>query len=429
MYLFDYPTVQQLADCIVNGDKQVISFADMDFSGNDRVLAKNCVENIRKAEREPLGNILFAGATGFLGIHILADYLEHDSGTAYCLVRGKDEADSKKRLDELLRHYFGEAYVGSERIKVICADLQKVCFGLSEKVYTELLSSVDTVINTAASVKHYGSYRYFYEVNVESVHRLIQFCKEADVKLIHTSTISVSGNSFADQFDGYVSETEKHFYESSLYIGQPLDNVYVRSKFEAEKAILDAMQGGLRANIMRMGNLTNRLSDGMFQRNHESNAFLKRIRGALELGMLPNDLLNGHIEFTPIDEAANAIMTIARHFSTEFTVFHINTAKIVLMDKLVEYFRTLGYSIEAVCGTKFEMALKQTADQADMEHIFEAFINDMDETGHLKYDSNIRIENDFTVQYLKMLGFEWSDIGFDYLRKYIQYIKKINYLK
>jgi len=117
-------------------------------------------------------------------------------------------------------------------------------------------------------------------------------------------------------------------------------------------------------------------------------------------------LLNGHMEFTPVDEAAKAIMTIARHFSTEFTVFHINTPKTISVAKLTEYFRMFGYSIDAVYGTNFETALKQTANQSGMEHIFEAFVNDMDENGHLNYDSNIRIENDFTVQYLKMLGFE-----------------------
>lgn len=49
----------------------------------------------------------------------------------------------------------------------------------------------------------------------------------------------------------------------------------------------------------------------------------------------------------------------------------------------------------------------------------------MDENARLYYDSNIRIENDFTVQYLKQLGFEWSDIGIDYMRKYVEYFKKI----
>ena len=44
------------------------------------------------------------------------------------------------------------------------------------------------------------------------------------------------------------------------------------------------------------------------------------------------------------------------------------------------------------------------------------------------YDSNIRIDNDFTVQYLKSLGFEWTGIGMDYLKKYMDYFKRIGYI-
>ncbi|MDD5923864.1 MAG: amino acid adenylation domain-containing protein [Clostridia bacterium] len=429
--VFDYPTVETLCECIENGDKPTVSFADVDFSTVNTILAKNTVEQMNKPAKVDVGNILLAGATGYLGIHILADFLDNDNGTAYCLVRGKDKADSVKRLKELLEFYFGDKYDAINRIEVICADLQKDKFGLSDEKYTDLLGKVDTVINCAASVKHYGSYKYFYEANVETTKRLIAFCKEANAKLIHTSTLSVSGNTFGDAFDGYISETEKHFYESSLYIEQPLENVYGRSKFEAEKAVLDAMCDGLQANIMRMGNLTNRISDGQFQKNHESNAFLQRVKGVLELGLFPDYLIKdtNYSEFTPIDEAANAVMTIARHFSTEQTVFHINSIKVVYFDKLVEIINQLGYDLKLVNGTVFTEALRQTAKQTGMEHIFETFINDMDENDQLNYDSNIRIENDFTVEYLKKLGFEWSDIGIDYLRKYVEYFKKIGYLK
>ena len=429
--VFDYPTVKALCECIENGDKQVISFADVDFTEVNKVLEKNRVEYITAPQKSDVGNVLLAGATGYLGIHILADYLDNDKGVAYCLVRGKDKVDSTKRLQELLDFYFGDKYADMNRIEVICADLQKDKLGLADAKYGKLISNIDTVINCAASVKHYGSYKYFYEANVETTKRLIEFCKEADAKLIHTSTLSVSGNTFGDAFDGYISETEKHFYESSLYIEQPLENVYGRSKFEAEKAVLDAMCDGLQANIMRMGNLTNRISDGQFQKNHESNAFLQRVKGVLELGLFPEYLIKdtNYSEFTPIDEAANAVMTIARHFSTEQTVFHINSIKVVCFDKLVEIINQLGYDLKLVNGTVFTEALRQTAKQTGMEHIFETFINDMDENDQLNYDSNIRIENDFTVQYLKQLGFEWSDIGIDYLRKYVEYFKKIGYLK
>ena len=427
--VFDYPTVKALYECIENSDKQTVSFSDVDFSKVNTILAKNTVEQINKPAKVDVGNILLAGATGYLGIHILSDFLDNDNGTAYCLVRGKDKDDSTKRLKELLNFYFGGKYTNLNRIETICADLQMNNFGLTNDEYADLLGKVDTVINCAASVKHYGSYKYFYDINVETTKRLIKFCKKADAKLIHTSTISVSGNSFADEFSGNISENELHFYESSLYIGQPLENVYARSKFEAEKVVLDAMSKGLKANIMRMGQLTNRYSDGQFQKNYESNAFLQRIRAILELGVAPEYLIDLYAEFTPIDEAASAVMAIARHFSCEQTVFHINSTKVVYMDKLLEIFNKLGFKLKAVGGVEFTKALRESTKQLKTEHIFETFINDMDDNDRLNYDSNIRIENDFTVQYLKMLGFEWSNIGLDYMSKYVEYFRKIGYLK
>lgn len=427
--VFDYPTVKSLCNFIQGEEVQNVSFADVDFSRINKILEKNSTEFLKAPKKCNVGNILLAGATGFLGIHILADYLDKDSGTAYCLVRGKDNNDSINRLRELLQFYFGDKYAETDRIEVICADLQKDKFGLQDSEYFALAQKVDFVINCAASVKHYGSYKYFYEVNVESVKRLIDFCKYANAKLIHTSTLSVSGNSFGDEFDGYISGEEKHFYESSLYIGQPLDNVYARSKFEAEKAVLDAMADGLNANIMRMGFLANRYSDGKFQKNYESNAFLQRIKGIIELGKVPDYLIKNNLysEFTPIDEAASAVMTIARHFSAKQTVFHINSTKVVYLGELLQMFNELGFELKIVDGPEFTKALRRTVDKYETEHIFETFINDIDENDQLCYESNIYIENDFTVQYLKLLGFEWSDIDITYIQKYVQYFKRIGY--
>lgn len=427
--VFDNPTLKGLCEYIENGDKEQISFKDSDFAQINKVLQKNTLDNMIVPTKCEVGNTLFAGATGFLGMHILADFLDNDSGIAYCLVRGADKQAAEERLTNLLEFYFGDKYVNSHRIVVLCSDLQKENFGLSDEEYNELVENVKTVINTAASVKHYGSYKYFYETNVETVKKLIAFCKKADANLIHTSTLSVSGNSFGDEFDGYISDTEKHFYESSLYIEQPLENVYARSKFEAEKTILEEMSTGLKANIMRMGNLTNRFKDAKFQKNHESNAFLNRMKAILDLGIFPEYLMDLYLEFTPIDDAASAVMAIARHFSTEQTVFHINSIKVMYMDKVLECFKKCGIDMKVVDATTFTEVLRNTAKQSGTEYIFEIFINDMDEDDKLNYDSNIRIENDFTVEYLRKLGFEWSDIDFEYIKRYIEYFRNIGYLE
>ena len=428
--VFDYPTVRQLHQCMEEGDKLSVSYEDADFSQINELLAKNHLgETVPPVQNA--GNILLAGATSFLGIHILADYLEHDNGTAYCLVRGQNQEESNKRLTELLDFYFEDKYtnqIGS-RIQVLCGDLQKDGMGLESQEYKSLLDRVDTVINAAASVKHYGSYRYFHEVNVETVGRLIPFCRNRHAKLIHISTLSVSGNSFGDDFNGYISEIEKQFYESDLYIGQPLENVYARSKFEAEKLVLEAALDGLPVHIMRMGNLTNRQSDGVFQINHQTNAAAQRIKGIVELGIVPDYLVNDdmYVEFTPIDEAAQAIMLLVRHFDPERTVFHINSTKVAYLYKLMDYFSAVGYPLRVVPGDEFTTVLRETAKQSGMEHIFETFINDLDKQDHLNYDSNIRIKNTYTEEYLRRLGFAWGEIGLEYFKKYSAYFRKIGY--
>ncbi|MCI8639272.1 MAG: hypothetical protein HFG41_09065 [Coprococcus sp.] len=122
-------------------------------------------------------------------------------------------------------------------------------------------------------------------------------------------------------------------------------------------------------------------------------------------------------------------MTLVRHFNTNQTVFHINSDKVVYMDKLLDYFRKLGCKLEMVNSSKFTECLRNTMKESGREYIYETFINDVDSDDRLNYDSKIRIENRFTVDYLKRLGFEWPEIGLEYLRKYIDYFRKIGYLE
>lgn len=418
--VFDYPTVAELARFIQNGDRAKISWADADFGKINKILAKNKKGYGKLPEKSEIGNLLLTGATGFLGIHILADFLEHDSGTAYCLVRGKDASDSKQRLKDLLAFYFRDRYLEllDSRIKVITADLQKDAFGLTETEYSQLCTETDLVIHAAASVKHYGSYQYFYEKNVETVNRVIQFCLESDTKLVHISTLSVSGFGFGNDID---------FDETRLYVGQNLDNVYIRSKFEAEKAVLDVMDQGLSANIMRMGNLTNRVSDAVFQKNYETNAFLNRIRAILAMGILPENLQEYPLEFTPVDLAAKAVMTAARHFSREQTVFHINHPITVSMETLFSYFCKWGISMGFVSSAEFSVALQNTMKNKDTAFIYETFIGEMDSENHLVFDTGIHLDNHSTVLRLKQAGFWWQPLTEEYFRQYYTYFKKMGY--
>ena len=422
--VFDYPTVRALCNFLQGEKKEKVQYKESDFDRYRAVFDRNVVNDDEIFEKKSLGNILLTGATGFLGAHVLDELMKKETGKIYCLVRSNKADDRRGRLSETLQYYFGDKYKSeiNKRIIPVIGDVEKE--GLSDKMPTD----VQTVIHTAASVKHYGSYSYFYKVNAEGTAHVVAYAKKLGAKLIHISTLSVSGNSMADDFTVYHSAEEKFFYETSFYIGQPLDNVYIHSKFEAERKVYDAMLEGLDAKVIRVGNLTNRVSDYKFQPNYVSNAFLTRVKAILEFGLFPDYLMPLYAEFSPVDKTAEGIVKIAQYADKQ-SVFHLNSDKVIYFERFLEIVHKLGIPMEIVSGTEFNRALQKTIKQSNTEYIFEAFQNDMDEKGRLVYDSNIRIENDFTRWFLKNVGFEWNETDMEYIRGYIDYFRKIGYLE
>lgn len=422
--VFDYPTVRELCDFLEKGALKTNSYTAADFEKYDSILKRNVIDESFVPKKRSLGNVLITGATGFLGAHILDSVMENEKGKVYCLVRSGSENDRRGRLAKILNYYFGNKYDNEigKRIIPIVGDITEK--GLS----SDVPMNVQTVIHTAATVKHYGSYDYFRSVNVEGTRNVVDYAKSVNAKLVHISTLSVSGNSLADEFEVYRSKEEKDFYESSLYIEQPLENVYVISKFEAELEVLNAMLCGLDAKIIRVGNLTNRLSDCKFQPNYDSNAFLTRFKAALDIRILPDYLLPLYAEFSPIDQTADGVVKISQ-YANEQCVFHLNSNRPIYFDRMIEILEELGINMKVVTGKCFNETLEELAKNANTEYIYEAFQNDMDDNGQLVYDSNINIKNDFTVWFMKKIGFEWAKLDIDYIRAYIQYFKAIEYFR
>ena len=422
--VFDYPTVRKMCSFLNGGVEEKLHFKMEDFDKYKELFGKNVVDDTINLEKKSLGNVLITGATGFLGAHILDRLMQEENGKIYCLIRSSKIDDRRGRLQEILRYYFGDKYESewNHRIIPIVGDIEHE--GLSDC----MPSDIQTVIHAAASVKHFGSYSYFHKVNAEGTGHVVDYAKEVGAKLIHISTLSVSGNSMADDFTVYRSEEEKFFYETSFYIGQPLDNVYIHSKFEAERRVYDAMLDGLDATVIRVGNLTNRASDYKFQPNFRENAFLTRVKAILEFGLFPDYLMKLYAEFSPIDKTAEGIVKIAQYADKQ-TVFHLNSDRVIYFDRFLKVVHELGISMEVVSGSAFNEALQKTIKQSNTEYIFEAFQNDMDEQGQLVYDSNIRIKNDFTLWFLKKVGFEWNETDMEYIKGYIDYFRRIGYLE
>jgi len=257
------------------------------------VLDKNTLNAFRNGERQPIGDVLLTGATGYLGIHVLNELLTNYDGHIICLLRSKADQSPMQRLKTLYFYYFGrtEAFAHiEERVETISAEVTQ----------PDALDAIDrqglTVINCVANVKHFSAGNDIEMVNIESVRNLIGFCLRSNSRLIHISTISVAGMSINDVPGPEVKLTERDFY-----IGQYVnDRKYTYSKFKAEELVLDAIaHHGLNAKIMRVGNLSARQKDGEFQINFNTNNFLAMLRAYVVIGMVPYEASTNALSSRP----------------------------------------------------------------------------------------------------------------------------------
>ena len=407
--VFDHPTAALLALHISEGSKPVTQHNEEDYAAIHQLLKGNTITDGTTVSKQSLGDVLITGATGWLGAHVLDAFLTKEQGTAYCLVRGADIADSQRRLHKTLDNYFGSKYAGCDRIVTLYGDI-------TQPIVLE--APVNTIFHCAALVKHYGSYQASHDINVQGTLNVIALAKEKRARLLHISTTSVSGNSFDNDPDF----PETVFSETSLFIGQPLENVYVRSKFEAEVAVLKARLDGLEAAVIRVGNLANRYADLKFQCNHTENATLTRLKAFIDLRAYPEQLSDFPLEFSPVDDSARAIITLARHYNTAYSVFHAYHNSPIQFSDIASAAKTIGLELHPVPYDQFTDLLQRAE-----AHIREAFIHDASEDGRLHLDSKIQVANSFTSWHLSRIGFHWPLIGSDYLKAYLQYFITIGY--
>lgn len=422
--VFDYPTVRSLCSHMEKGSEKIIRYTAGDFEKFNSILGRNVIDESFVPVKKELGNVLLTGATGFLGAHILDSLMQNETGKIYCLVRSNSPDDRRGRWPQMLQYYFGNKYDGElgKRIIPVVGDITRD--GLSDNAPTD----VQTVIHTAATVKHYGSYDYLRNVNVCGTKNVLNYAKRFGAKIVYISTLSVSGSNFTSELPTDRDMSSKVFDETKLYIEQPLQNVYARSKFEAECLAVEALFNGLNGVIIRVGNLSNRTHDFRFQPNYFENAFLNRLRAFLDIKMIPSYLYSFPVEFSPIDQTADGVVRIAQ-YADDQCVFHLNSNRPIYFDRLVEVLNQLGYRMDVVSGEKFNRTLQNLAKNSKTEYIYEAFQNDMDENGQLVYDSNIRIKNDFTDWFMKKVGFEWAQIDFDYIKGYLEYFRNLGYFE
>lgn len=411
--IFDYNTVQKLANYLHGKKEQkenckveVGKYKSIFYPGNTEVEGK----------KHPLGNLLLTGATGYLGAHVLDQFMKEEKGRIYCVVR-EGAKTAEEKLWERLRYYFEGRYeteIG-RRIIPVQGDIT------DPQVVGKLPRNVQTVIHTAADVRHYGIYETLWKTNVMGTQNMTEYACKTGAEFVHISTTSVSGNG--------LTRTKRmnfeDFDETKFYVGQSLENVYVKSKWEAEQCVYDAMLSGMRGMVIRVGNLTNDMENAKFQPNKSQNAFVKRMEALLQMEKMPEYMDEFELDFSPVDQVAVAIIKITQYRQDHGQkVFHLNNFMSVNMKQFVDAVRMNGKKIQIISDKEFFSELERCRERKETQFIYKVFMNDVDENGQLYYKRGARFFNEITRRYLKKIGVVWGIYDEEYVENYIHFLLK-----
>ena len=415
--VFKYTTPRALAELFkdgeVNDTGKLFDFDDYDYTKINALLAKNTVDAYQAEPLRDLGNVLITGATGYMGAHLLAEYLKRESGKAYCMIRKGKFDTARERLENIMFYYFGADLEQefAERVEVLNGDV-------TDYKYFEPFEAlpIHTVFNCAANVKHFSNGTDIEDINVGGAVNCIQLCQKTGARLIHFSTVSVSGTT------DDVSKLSRHeLDEQSLYFGQTLDNKYTSSKLMGERKVLEAAADGLDAKVIRVGTLAARESDGEFQINFLTNNFMGRLRSYSLLGCFPYAMIENQVCMGPIDRSCEAFLKLAKTPQACCVFNAVNNHTLPLGD-IIRQMNQSGNHIRFVEYEVFADALHEAQKDPDKAAILSSMTAYMN-TAHGKKIVALPCSAHYTTQILARMGFFWNASNEKYVNDFINVLR------
>ena len=421
--IFKYTTPRALSELFKDGEVNDVSrlfdFDNYDYSKIDALLSKNTVEAFMQEPLRELGNVLITGATGYMGAHLLAQYLREESGKAFCMVRKGRFDTARERLENMMFYYFGSDLEEefNTRVEVLDGDV-------TDYRYFEPLQAlpVNTVFNCAANVKHFSSGTDIEDINVGGAVNCVKLCKATGARLIHFSTISVSGTT-----EDLSKLSRRELDEQSLYFGQTLDNKYTSSKLMGERMVLEAAAEGLDAKVIRVGTLAARESDGEFQVNFLTNNFMGRLRSYSLLGCFPYSMIENQVCMGPIDRSCEAFLKLAKTPQACCVFNAVNNHTLPLGD-IIRQMNQSGSNIEFVEYDVFANALIEAQKDPDKAAILSSMTAYMN-TAHGKKIVAIPFKAHQTTQILARMGFFWNASNEKYVDDFINVLRDFMFFR
>ena len=256
--------------------------------------------DIREGGADP-GMLLLTGATGLLGMQVLARYLERTERRVCALVRADGREQAEERVEATLTTLFGRRHGHSDRVLAVPADIEAEGLGLDAHDRGRLAAAVSDVIHCAASVSFSLPLERSRQINVAGTRRMLELaelCRRQGGlrRFSYVSTAYVAGTHAGE------------FSEDQLEVGQGFRNPYERSKFEAEQ-LVRSYRGRLPIQVFRPSIIVGERTTGWTVSFNVLYAPLKAFaRGAYVA--LPGRR-SAPVDVVPVDYVADAVFELA----------------------------------------------------------------------------------------------------------------------
>lgn len=243
--------------------------------------------------------VFLTGATGFLGMEVLARLLEAGDREVVALVRAADDSAAEDRLYGVLNTLWRDPSPYREHVRAVAGDVTSPGLGLDQTKRNALAEEVGAVLHCAASISFDLPIDDARAINVEGTREVIGFARECKAlgrleRFVHVSTAYVSG------------KYEGTFRERQLDAGQEFRNTYEQTKWEAEHIVREA--GDLSPAIARPSIVMGESDTGWTPAFNVLYWPLRAFSRGLfdEIPSLPT----AHVDIVPVDYVADALQVL-----------------------------------------------------------------------------------------------------------------------
>ena len=430
---FSYSTIKELAQHAVEiSDATKTVKAVWDEASISREIKKDYDVYRAKLEGETwpdlsgkkdLKYVLLTGATGYLGSYLAYELLTTTDARLYLPVRGASQKAAKERLKKGFSFYFGDDFFDAkkERLIIIQADLRKDQLGIDDSLYKKMCGDVDVVLHSAANVKHFGAYEEFYKDNVEATQRLLDFSLTGKKKSFHFISTMDTGRG------DIPGKNHLLFTEYCHDEGQKIEEVYLKSKLEAERNVLAYREKGLDTSIYRAANMTFHSETGKFQANIEDNFFYSMLKAFVKVGFWSEEMLNLEFDLSYVNQAARAVVLLLTRQNLQNGTYHICNPHTMTWKTMAILLKQVGVELKDLDPEAVKAGLSQYEGNSEFERIIER-VKVYAWEWEKKEGTMTVPKMDRTVKLLEKLAFQWAKANKQNIEKMIAHCKDVGFL-